>query len=106
MTVWQVQDSNLGSFRDGFTVRSHWPLGQPAWVVCSRRSDLGKDSSCRGVVRHSVLRLGWSGRRLRRGSAWGVGRVRGLGSWGDRVHGRGGGARGLGIPVRGWGGRR
>ncbi len=28
--VWQVQDSNLGSFRDGFTVRSHWPLGQPA----------------------------------------------------------------------------
>ena len=28
---WRVQDSNLGSFRDGFTVRSHWPLGQPAW---------------------------------------------------------------------------
>ena len=28
--VWRVQDSNLGSFRDGFTVRSHWPLGQPA----------------------------------------------------------------------------
>jgi hypothetical protein len=27
---WQVQDSNLRSFRDGFTVRSHWPLGQPA----------------------------------------------------------------------------
>src|SRR5947208_2565707 len=30
---WQIKDSNLGSFRDGFTVRSHWPLGQPAsWV--------------------------------------------------------------------------
>src|ERR1700710_1126144 len=28
--LWQVQDSNLRSFRDGFTVRSHWPLGQPA----------------------------------------------------------------------------
>ena len=27
---WQVKDSNLRSFRDGFTVRSHWPLGQPA----------------------------------------------------------------------------
>src|SRR6516162_5044963 len=27
---WRVKDSNLGSFRDGFTVRSHWPLGQPA----------------------------------------------------------------------------
>lgn len=25
----QVKDSNLRSFRDGFTVRSHWPLGQP-----------------------------------------------------------------------------
>ena len=28
--TWQVKDSNLRSFRDGFTVRSHWPLGQPA----------------------------------------------------------------------------
>ena len=28
--AWQVEDSNLCSFRDGFTVRSHWPLGQPA----------------------------------------------------------------------------
>jgi hypothetical protein len=28
---WRVKDSNLRSFRDGFTVRSHWPLGQPAW---------------------------------------------------------------------------
>jgi hypothetical protein len=27
-----VKDSNLRSFRDGFTVRSHWPLGQPAVV--------------------------------------------------------------------------
>ncbi len=27
---WRVKDSNLRSFRDGFTVRSHWPLGQPA----------------------------------------------------------------------------
>ena len=25
-----MQDSNLRSFRDGFTVRSHWPLGQSA----------------------------------------------------------------------------
>ena len=32
-TGWQVKDSNLRSFRDGFTVRSHWPLGQPA--VCA-----------------------------------------------------------------------
>ena len=31
-TVWRVEDSNLCSFRDGFTVRSHWPLGQPAWA--------------------------------------------------------------------------
>ena len=31
-TWWQVKDSNLRSFRDGFTVRSHWPLGQPAVV--------------------------------------------------------------------------
>ena len=30
---WQVKDSNLRSFRDGFTVRSHWPLGQPAWCA-------------------------------------------------------------------------
>jgi hypothetical protein len=29
-TRWQVKDSNLRSFRDGFTVHSHWPLGQPA----------------------------------------------------------------------------
>ena len=29
---WQVKDSNLRSFRDGFTVRFHWPLGQPAVV--------------------------------------------------------------------------
>jgi hypothetical protein len=29
-TWWRVKDSNLRSFRDGFTVRSHWPLGQPA----------------------------------------------------------------------------
>jgi hypothetical protein len=29
---WQVKDSNLRSFRDGFTVHSHWPLGQPAVV--------------------------------------------------------------------------
>jgi hypothetical protein len=27
-----VKDSNLRSFRDGFTVHSHWPLGQPALV--------------------------------------------------------------------------
>src|SRR5437764_10795322 len=33
LSMWRVKDSNLGSFRDGFTVRSHWPLGQPAsWV--------------------------------------------------------------------------
>ena len=32
-TGWQVKDSNLRSFRDGFTVRFHWPLGQPAWCV-------------------------------------------------------------------------
>ena len=31
-TGWQVKDSNLRSFRDGFTVHSHWPLGQPALV--------------------------------------------------------------------------
>ena len=31
-TWWQVKDSNLRSFRDGFTVHSHWPLGQPAVV--------------------------------------------------------------------------
>ncbi len=31
-TEWQVKDSNLRSFRDGFTVHSHWPLGQPAVV--------------------------------------------------------------------------
>ena len=31
-TWWQVKDSNLGSSRDGFTVRSLWPLGQPAVV--------------------------------------------------------------------------
>jgi hypothetical protein len=31
-TWWQVKDSNLRSFRDGFTVHSHWPLGQPALV--------------------------------------------------------------------------
>ena len=31
-TRWQVKDSNLRSFRDGFTVHSHWPLGQPAVV--------------------------------------------------------------------------
>ncbi len=31
-TWWQVKDSNLRSFRDGFTVHSHWPLGQPARV--------------------------------------------------------------------------
>ena len=30
--LWRVKDSNLRSFRDGFTVRSHWPLGQPAWA--------------------------------------------------------------------------
>jgi uncharacterized protein YajQ (UPF0234 family) len=29
---WQIQDSNLGRFPDGFTVRSHWPLGQSARV--------------------------------------------------------------------------
>jgi PhnB protein len=28
--LWRVEDSNLRSFRDGFTDRSHWPLGQPA----------------------------------------------------------------------------
>ena len=32
--AWQVEDSNLCSFRDGFTVRSHWPLGQPAGWCC------------------------------------------------------------------------
>ena len=32
-TWWQVKDSNLRSFRDGFTVHSHWPLGQPAWCA-------------------------------------------------------------------------
>jgi hypothetical protein len=31
-TRWQVKDSNLRSSRDGFTVHSHWPLGQPAVV--------------------------------------------------------------------------
>ncbi len=31
-TRWQVKDSNLRSSRDGFTVRFHWPLGQPAVV--------------------------------------------------------------------------
>ena len=34
---WRVEDSNLCSFRDGFTVRSHWPLGQPAG--CARGAD-------------------------------------------------------------------
>ena len=34
--LWRVKDSNLRSFRDGFTVRSHWPLGQPARVSQSR----------------------------------------------------------------------
>lgn len=27
---WQIQDSNLCSLRDGFTIRSLWPLGQSA----------------------------------------------------------------------------
>src|SRR3954447_3090866 len=35
---WRVKDSNLRSFRDGFTVRSHWPLGQPAWASPPRCS--------------------------------------------------------------------
>ena len=30
---WQVKDSNLGSFRDGFTVRSHWPSGNLPWCA-------------------------------------------------------------------------
>lgn len=36
-TWWRVEDSNLCSFRDGFTVRSHWPLGQPARASPPRR---------------------------------------------------------------------
>ena len=31
-----MKDSNLRSFRDGFTVRSHWPLGQPARFAIRR----------------------------------------------------------------------
>src|SRR6476646_7816121 len=42
---WQVKDSNLRSFRDGFTVRSHWPLGQPAWECsCASHSSGQQDS--------------------------------------------------------------
>lgn len=43
-TWWRVEDSNLCSFRDGFTVRSHWPLGQPARAphrVATRRRKQG-----------------------------------------------------------------
>ena len=36
---WQVKDSNLRSFRDGFTVHSHWPLGQPAWCAWKDSKD-------------------------------------------------------------------
>src|SRR5215213_6550625 len=42
--VWRVKDSNLRSFRDGFTVRSHWPLGQPA---VSRGPEVESDATRR-----------------------------------------------------------
>lgn len=40
--VWRVQDSNLGSFRDGFTVRSLWPLGQPARACAAPEGGVGE----------------------------------------------------------------
>src|ERR1700730_18773304 len=46
ITMWQVQDSNLRSFRDGFTVRPSWRLSGQALL--------------------DVLRSCWSGRWLRR----------------------------------------
>jgi hypothetical protein len=52
---WRVKDSNLRSFRDGFTVRSHWPLGQPA--KARRHAERGsgsKDSCCTRVTRKRV----------------------------------------------------
>ena len=48
-SVWQVKDSNLRSFRDGFTVRSHWPLGQPAVLGCrTSRWTWSGDSKTKG----------------------------------------------------------
>src|SRR4051794_9271463 len=41
---WRVKDSNLRSFRDGFTVRSHWPLGQPAVPRRTVARSASKDS--------------------------------------------------------------
>jgi uncharacterized protein YajQ (UPF0234 family) len=51
-----VEDSNLRSFRDGFTDRSHWPLGQPA--KARRRAVYGggsKDSGNPRALRKRVL---------------------------------------------------
>ena len=45
---WQVEDSNLCSFRDGFTVRSHWPLGQPATPPAGHGPKQPEKDSARG----------------------------------------------------------
>src|SRR5262245_60384195 len=45
---WRVEDSNLRSFRDGFTDRSHWPLGQPAWCTPAPGGGAEKDSRLLG----------------------------------------------------------
>ena len=56
--LWRVKDSNLRSFRDGFTVRSHWPLGQPAsWVPPHR----GATAQVRIAVPHPGGANGYRG---------------------------------------------
>lgn len=44
---WQVKDSNLRSFRDGFTVRFHWPLGQPAGCAWKDSKPIAPARNCR-----------------------------------------------------------
>ena len=58
---WRVEDSNLCSFRDGFTVRSHWPLGQPAG--CAQARTEAYDSEEPGPAGARSRRIRWPTRR-------------------------------------------
>ena len=82
--MWQVKDSNLRSLRDGFTVRSHWPLGQPA-VDRPSRGDLGKITAWRGVLRNRIGRAADHEGAVGRGRGGARGARRG--GWSGRVTG-------------------
>ena len=54
---WQVVDSNHCSLRDGFTVRSHWPLGQPATLPKFRQPRKTTDTkapTANGIFAQSI----------------------------------------------------